>query len=97
MTRVLRWVIGGISILIFGCTVTFGQGATGQISGTVTDTSGAVLPAISQKKQWKLLLDQPQRFRTSRRGQVWKLTDRGSSRSWLLDYRRRPVADFQCH
>src|SRR5947207_6878874 len=46
MTRILPWSIGGILILIFGCTAIFGQGAAGQISGTVADTSGAVLPGV---------------------------------------------------
>src|ERR1041385_6874313 len=46
MKRLLRCVVGGIAALILACPFVFSQGASGQISGTVSDTSGAVLPGV---------------------------------------------------
>jgi hypothetical protein len=44
MHKVYRWVWGSIAVLVMACTA-FGQGgATGTVLGTVTDSTGAVIP-----------------------------------------------------
>ena len=45
MTRILRWLLSGLVISALSCTAIWGQ-ATAQISGTVKDQSGAVLPGV---------------------------------------------------
>src|SRR5437870_7717214 len=44
MKRILSCLFYGFVIGVVGCGMVRGQGATAQISGTVTDQSGAVLP-----------------------------------------------------
>src|SRR6266705_276619 len=46
MKRILSCLFHGFVIGVVGCGTVRGQGATAQISGTVTDKSGAVLPGV---------------------------------------------------
>ncbi len=46
MKRILSCLFYGFVIGVVGCGMVRGQGATAQISGTVTDQSGAVLPGV---------------------------------------------------
>jgi carboxypeptidase family protein len=46
MERKLNRLFFVLLISVFGCAVLLGQGSTAQISGTVTDQSGAVLPGV---------------------------------------------------
>ena len=44
--RITNTLLCAWFILVVGCALARGQGATAQISGTVTDQSGAVLPGV---------------------------------------------------
>src|SRR5438067_5184940 len=44
MKRILTFLVLGASLSLMTCATGWGQGATAQISGTVKDQSGAVLP-----------------------------------------------------
>ena len=46
MRRIARTCIGGLQISILICSVVLSQGSTAQITGTVRDQSGAVLPGV---------------------------------------------------
>ncbi len=46
MKRITNTLLCALFILVAGCALARGQGATAQISGTVTDQSGAVLPGV---------------------------------------------------
>ena len=46
MKRTFNVLLCALLILIVGCAAAWAQGATAQISGTVTDASGAVLPGV---------------------------------------------------
>jgi hypothetical protein len=46
MKRLVNVLVCTLFILVLGCTAAWSQGATAQISGTVTDQSGAVLPGV---------------------------------------------------
>src|SRR5436189_2564204 len=45
MNRMARWMLGALVITALSCTAVWAQ-ATAQISGTVKDQSGAVLPGV---------------------------------------------------
>jgi len=45
MTQIARWLLSGLVIAALSCTAVWAQ-ATAQISGTVKDQSGAVLPGV---------------------------------------------------
>ena len=45
MGRIARWLLSGLLITALSCTAVWAQ-ATAQISGTVKDQSGAVLPGV---------------------------------------------------
>src|SRR5918993_1424824 len=48
MRRVFRLLGVFVGLLLFaGSTLTFAQGTTGSINGTITDTTGAVLPGVT--------------------------------------------------
>src|SRR5690349_3185706 len=46
MKRITNTLLGALLIFGVGCAAARAQGATAQISGTVTDQSGAVLPGV---------------------------------------------------
>jgi hypothetical protein len=45
MRRIARWLLSGLVIAVLSCASIWAQ-ATAQISGTVKDQSGAVLPGV---------------------------------------------------
>jgi Carboxypeptidase regulatory-like domain len=46
MNRIAIRILNGFLLVLLGCSVVWSQGSTAQISGSVTDPSGAVLPGV---------------------------------------------------
>src|SRR5262245_53173376 len=46
MKRITTRIVTGFLLVLLGCSILWGQGSTAQISGSVSDPTGAVLPGV---------------------------------------------------